>query len=63
VSGLAGLRRDLPAYWRLALLWPQIAYAYRFNVLFWVLATIVKIYLLRAVWTAVYASSTRWSPT
>lgn len=49
------LRRDLPAYWRLALMWPQIAYAYRFNILFWVLTTVVKIYLLRAVWTAVYA--------
>ncbi|HEV8635141.1 MAG TPA: ABC-2 family transporter protein [Chloroflexota bacterium] len=52
---MTALRRDLPAYWRLALMWPQLAYAYRFNILFWVLTTVVKIYLLRAVWTAVYA--------
>ena len=49
------LRRDLPAYWQLALMWPQMAYAYRFNILFWLLSTVLQIYLLRVVWTAVYA--------
>jgi ABC-type uncharacterized transport system permease subunit len=52
---MTGLRRDLAAYWQLALMWPQMAYAYRFNILFWLLGTLLQIYLLRVVWTAVYA--------
>jgi ABC-type uncharacterized transport system permease subunit len=45
----------LPAYWRLAMMWPQMAYAYRFNLLFWLGGTVIQVYLLRVVWTAVYA--------
>lgn len=48
------MSHQLGAYWQLAMLWPQIAYAYRVNLLFWVLETVMRIYILRVVWTAVY---------
>ena len=47
--------RYLPAYLRIAAMWPKIAYAYRLNLLLWLLGTVLQIYLLRVVWTAVYA--------
>jgi ABC-2 type transport system permease protein len=45
---------ELRAYWQLAMVWPQIAYAYRFNILFWMLETVMRIYILGVVWTTVY---------
>ncbi len=44
-----------PAYLQLAGMWPQILYAYRANTAFNLLSILLQIYLLRAVWTAVYA--------
>lgn len=46
---------DLPAYLQIAGLWPQTAFTYRVDLAFWVLSILLKVYLLRVIWTAVYA--------
>ncbi len=46
---------NLPAYLQIAGLWPQMAYTYRVNLAFEVFAVLLKVYLLKVVWTAVYA--------
>ena len=46
---------NLPAYLQIAGLWPQMAYTYRVNFAFDVLRILLKVYLLKVIWTAVYA--------
>jgi ABC-2 type transport system permease protein len=46
---------NLPAYIQLAGLWPQMALTYRVDLAFWVFGVLLKIYLLKVIWTAVYA--------
>lgn len=47
---------DGPVYLQIVALWPQIAYAYRLNLIADVLALVLQIFLLKVVWTAVYAA-------
>jgi ABC-type uncharacterized transport system permease subunit len=47
--------RDLPAYRQLADLRAQLWYAYRAQVVLEIISLVLQIYLLRMVWTAVYA--------
>lgn len=46
---------NLPAYAQIAALWPQIAFTYRVNYAFEVIGILLKVYLLKYIWTAVYA--------
>jgi ABC-type uncharacterized transport system permease subunit len=46
---------NLPAYAQLAGVWPQIALTYRVELAFRVFGILLKIYLLKVIWTAVYA--------
>jgi ABC-2 type transport system permease protein len=46
---------NLPAYIQIANLWLQIAYTYRVNLAMELVGLLLKIYLLKVVWTAVYA--------
>jgi ABC-type uncharacterized transport system permease subunit len=46
---------NVPAYLQLATLWPQMALTYRVELVFRVLGILLKIYLLKVIWTAVYA--------
>jgi ABC-2 type transport system permease protein len=46
---------DLPAYLQIMALWPQMALAYRMDFAFRVLGILLKVYLLKVIWTAVYA--------
>jgi ABC-type uncharacterized transport system permease subunit len=45
----------LPAYLQIVALWPQMALAYRVDFVFRVLGILLKVYLLKVIWTAVYA--------
>ena len=49
------LLANLPAYLQIASLWPQMAYTYRVNLAFDLVRLLLKVYLLKVVWTAVYA--------
>ena len=49
------LARDLPAYLQLASVVVQTAYAYRVEIILYMVSMVLQIYLLRVVWTAVYA--------
>jgi ABC-type uncharacterized transport system permease subunit len=49
------LRANLPAYVQIVNLWVQIAYTYRVNLAVELVGLLLKIYLLKVVWTAVYA--------
>ncbi len=54
----APLRRawaNLPAYAQLARLSRQVTYVYRANLIFNVLSILIQVYLLKVVWTALYA--------
>src|SRR4051812_27841984 len=46
---------NLPAYLQIANLWLQIAYTYRVNLAMELVGVLLKIFLLKVVWTAVYA--------
>lgn len=46
---------DLPAYLQIMALWPQITFTYRVDFVFRVLGVLLKVYLLKVIWTAVYA--------
>jgi ABC-2 type transport system permease protein len=46
---------NLPAYLQIAALWPKMAFTYRVDLAFWVFSILLKIYLLKVIWTAVYA--------
>src|SRR5438132_9166511 len=46
---------NLPAYLQIANLWFQMAYMYRFNLAMELVGVLLKIFLLKVVWTAVYA--------
>jgi len=46
---------NLPAYLQIMALWPQFAFAYRTNLVFTMLGILLKVYLLKVIWTAVYA--------
>ena len=46
---------NLPAYLQIAGLWPQMAFTYRVNLAFEVFSILLQIYLLKVIWTAVYA--------
>jgi ABC-type uncharacterized transport system permease subunit len=46
---------NLPAYLQLAGLWPQTALTYRVEFAFRVFGILLKVYLLKVIWTAVYA--------
>jgi ABC-type uncharacterized transport system permease subunit len=46
---------NLPAYLQIMALWPQMALAYRVDFAFRVLSVLLKVYLLKVIWTAVYA--------
>jgi ABC-2 type transport system permease protein len=50
-----GLTRDLPIYLKIAAVMPKIALAYRLNVGLEMVAVLLQIFLLKVVWTAVYA--------
>jgi ABC-2 type transport system permease protein len=45
----------IPSYLQIANLWLQIAYTYRLNLAMELVGLLLKIYLLKVVWTAVYA--------
>ncbi|HEV7215661.1 MAG TPA: hypothetical protein VGP33_11115 [Chloroflexota bacterium] len=45
---------NLPAFFQLMALWPKILAAYRFNLVFDLIG-LLQVFLLRTVWTAVYA--------
>ena len=49
------LASRLPAYLQLASMWVQLAYFYRFNLALNVVAVLLQVFLLKMVWTAVYA--------
>jgi ABC-2 type transport system permease protein len=49
------LWRNLPAYIQIAGLWPQMAFTYRVDLTFRVVGILLKVYLLKVIWTAVYA--------
>lgn len=49
------LSKSIPAYLQMVSLWMQVLYAYRFQVVIEMLAIILKIFLFRVVWTAIYA--------
>ena len=49
---------NLPAYLQIANLWFQMAYTYRVNLAMELIGVLLKIYLLKVVWTAVYAGQT-----
>jgi len=44
-----------PAWWELIRISARRVAVFRFNLLFWVVSLTVQLYLLRVVWTAVYA--------
>ena len=46
---------NIPSYLQIANLWLQIAYTYRVNLIMELVGVLLKIYLLKVVWTAVYA--------
>ncbi len=46
---------NLPAYVQIAGMWPQMAFTYHVNFVFRVLGILLKVYLLKVIWTAVYA--------
>ncbi|MGH2377268.1 MAG: ABC transporter permease [Candidatus Limnocylindria bacterium] len=45
----------MPAYAKIVGLASQVAYAYRFQILFQLIGLLLQIFLLKVVWTAVYA--------
>ena len=47
--------RNLPAYLQLMALWPKILAAYRFNLVFDLVGLLLQVFLLKTVWTAIYA--------
>lgn len=47
--------RNLPAYLQLMALWPQMSAAYRFNIVFNLIGLLLQVFLLKTVWTAIYA--------
>jgi ABC-2 type transport system permease protein len=49
------LRANLPAYLQIANLWVQIAFTYRVNLAMELVGVLLKIFLLKVVWIAVYA--------
>jgi ABC-2 type transport system permease protein len=49
------LARDLPIYLQIAAVMPKAALAYRFNVTLELVSVLLQIFLLKVVWTAVYA--------
>jgi ABC-2 type transport system permease protein len=52
---LSELVRRLPAYLQYASMWTQLAFFYRFNLALQVAAVLLQVFLLKMVWTAVYA--------
>nr|MDQ3328665.1 ABC-2 family transporter protein [Chloroflexota bacterium] len=52
---MSGLWLNVPAYRQIAGLELQTAYAYRVNLAFDVLRILLRVYLLKVIWTAVYA--------
>jgi ABC-2 type transport system permease protein len=48
-------RSALPIYLRIAAMWPRLYYVYRANLIFSVVSVLLQIFLLKIVWTAVYA--------
>ncbi|MCL4544271.1 MAG: ABC-2 family transporter protein [Chloroflexi bacterium] len=52
---MASRWRNLPAYFQLMALWPQLFAAYRFNIVFEIVGLLLQVFLLKTVWTAVYA--------
>lgn len=52
---MSALVATLPAYRKLAHLQMQVAYAYRGEVVAGLLVVLLRIYLLKVIWTAVYA--------
>lgn len=52
---MSSLRLDLPAYLQITGLQLQTAYTYRVNLAFEVLRILLRVYLLKVIWTAVYA--------
>lgn len=49
------LGANLPAYLQIANLWVQIAFTYRVNLAMELVGVLLKIFLLKVVWVAVYA--------
>lgn len=47
----------LPTYMKIASLTSQVAYTYRFNLLLQLVGLLLQIFLLRVVWTAIYANN------
>lgn len=48
------LRRNLPAYLQIASMWVQSTFTYRVDLAFDLLALLLQVFLLKAVWIAVY---------
>jgi ABC-2 type transport system permease protein len=48
----------LPVYLRLAVMVPKTVLAYRFNIVMSLVSVLLQIYLLRVVWSAIYADRT-----
>lgn len=46
---------NLPAYLQIMALWPQMVFTYRVDFAFRLLGVLLKVYLLKVIWTAVYA--------
>jgi ABC-type uncharacterized transport system permease subunit len=53
--GASRIRADLPVYIQLARVFQQVTYVYRAGLVFNVASILIQVYLLKVVWTAVYA--------
>ena len=52
---MSGFRANLPAYVQIVVMWPRITYVYRVSLAFNLLMILIQVYLLKMVWTALYA--------
>lgn len=52
---MISLKHNLPAYLQIVSMWLQTFYTYRFNLAVELATLLVEIFLLKVVWTAVYA--------
>src|SRR5262249_20034218 len=54
-TAMTAIHRNLPAYVQLVSMWVQSMFAYRVDLIFELLTLLLQIFLLKAVWVAVYA--------
>ena len=55
---MSGVIAAFPVYLRLAAMVPKTVLAYRFNIVMSLVSVLLQIYLLRVVWSAIYADRT-----